>query len=501
MLTGARAYPVVLVSGVLLSLAFPEPDLAPIAWVALVPLLLALRAKSGERVTAGRGAALGFVFGLGFFATMLYWVSIVGYVAWAFLVVMESAFLALFGTCVALSGRGKRWIALLTPVTAWVAVEFARAHVPVVGFTWGQLAQSQHNLTWMLRPASLGGGWLVAGVVVGINVCLAEHFAHREFFKIAVRWLAPTAVLVLAPLLIPANNATGEALRVSIVQGNVPRNFSGSLFDKELAITQSHRELTEGLVDEHPDLVVWPESSVGLDIRRDPTAESEVEQAASAVGVPMIVGGNTDLDEARYQVVAFQVEPGRGVTDVYVKTHLVPFGEYVPGRGLLDWIPMLDQVPRDAVAGSEHNVFDIDGAKVATVLSFEGDFGDLVRKPIAGGGRLLVVATNTSTWGNTWASAQHEAFSQVRAAENGVWVVHAALSGISAFVQPDGTVVDETELWTATTMTHDVRLAESITLYARVGDWFPLLCIVMTVFALISSRPRRDRHQEGSGTR
>jgi apolipoprotein N-acyltransferase len=482
-LTGARAYPVVLVAGVLLTLAYPEPDLAPIAWVAFIPLLLALRGSSGSR-----GALLGFVFGLGFFASLLYWISIVGYVAWAALVLLQAGFIAIFGACVA---RAAQWRfrpgALLMPVVAWVTLEYARALVPVVGFTWGDLAQSQHDLAWMLRPASLGGGWLVAGVVMAMNVALAEHFSTLHKPARAALWLGIAVVLLAAPLLIPANHATGGPVRVAIVQGNVPQNFSGSFYERELAITRSHRDLTEKVANEHPDLVVWPESSVGLDIRRDPVAAAEVTRASDAVGAPMIVGGNIDLDDERYKVVAFEVTPGEGVTDVYEKTHLVPFGEYVPGRKLLGWIPMLDQVPRDAVAGAEHKVFDVAGGSIATVISFEGDFGYLVRKPIAAGGRLLVVATNTSTWGRTWASAQHEAFSQVRAAENGVWVVHAALSGISAFVRPDGSILDETDLWTATTLTRDVRFAESITLYARVGDWFPLLCILATISGLVGA--------------
>jgi apolipoprotein N-acyltransferase len=496
-LTGARAYPVVLIAGVVLTLGFPEPDLAPVAWVALVPLLLALRDASG-----GRGALLGFVFGIGFFATMVYWVSIVGYVAWVFLVLLQASFLALFGLLVALSSRprdpvpSRNALALVAPVVAWVVAEFARAHVPFGGFTWGQLAQSQHNLAWMLRPASLGGGWLVAAVVVGINVLLARAWIARSQPAVAARWLGAALLLLAAPLALPANKAAGEPLRVAIVQGDVPENFRGTAYEKELAITRSHRRLTEQLAastSERLDLVVWPESSVGIDITRDDIVAREVERAADAIGVEMIVGGNVDVDETRYKVEAFHIEPGLGITDVYEKTHLVPFGEYVPGRKALAWIPMLDQVPRDAVAGSEHKVFDVGGGKVATVISFEGDFGYLVRQPIAAGGRLLVVATNTSTWGRTWASAQHEAFSQVRAVENGVWVVHAALSGISAFVAPDGTVVGETELWTATTLEHEVRFATSITLYARVGEWFPLLCGAVALIAVIAGRRRGRR--------
>jgi apolipoprotein N-acyltransferase len=246
---------------------------------------------------------------------------------------------------------------------------------------------------------------------------------------------------------------------------------------KDLIILHSHARLTEGLVGRGVDLVVWPESSVGIDPARNDDVRSEVEDAGRAIGVPMVVGGNESVDDTHYRVMAYEVQPDRGIVDSYQKTHLVPFGEYVPGRKLLSWIPMLDQIPDDAVAGTERTLFDLgDGRVVAPVLSFEGDFGTLVRRRIADGGRLLVVATNTSTWGHTWASAQHAAFSQVRAAENGVWVVHAAHSGISEFIAPDGTVAGRAPLYEATTLLRDLRFANHETLYTRMGDWFPVAC-------------------------
>jgi apolipoprotein N-acyltransferase len=187
-----------------------------------------------------------------------------------------------------------------------------------------------------------------------------------------------------------------------------------------------------------------------------------------------------------------EVSPEGDIVDQYQKTHLVPFGEYVPARDLLGWFPLLDQVPRDAIAGDEPKVFDVGGGSVATVLSFEGDFGSLVRDRIARGGRLLVVATNTSTWGRSWASAQHLAFSQVRAAENGVWVIHAAISGISAFVEPDGTVVERTGLYEMDSITQQVAFADVITPYARVGDLPALILIVVLISPAVLALRRRE---------
>ena len=477
-------------------LAFPEPSIGPLAWIAIAPLL-AIAARTGVR----RGAGLGFIFGFAFFGLLLHWISIVGYLAWLVLVLLQAGFLALFGALWAgLSQARSPAARVALAAGAWVAVEFLRSLVPVGGFTWGELAQGQTELRWLLRAASLGGGWLVAGIVVAINALVVESLRYLRAAqrRPALAGVTAAALLLVAPLTLPANLATGESVRAAIVQGNVPRDFSGSPLDKELAIIASHEHLTEELAPLRPDLVIWPESSVGLDITTSEDAARAVREAARAVDAPMIVGANLDAGEDRYKVVAFHVDASGEVVDTYQKTHLVPFGEYVPARAIFGWIPALEQVPRDAVAARDPRVFDVAGGRVAPVISFEGDFGSLVRRPIAEGGRILVVATNASTWDDSWASAQHLAFSQVRAAENGVWVAHAALSGISAFVAPDGTIVDATPLWTATALVDEVRFAETITLYARLGDWFPWLCAAATLAGLVLVRRTHSSRESSS---
>ena len=427
---------------------------------------------------------------MGLFGVLLFWISIVGYVAWVALVILEAAFIAIFGAAVAWTvGRRGRLVSVLAPVVLWVAVEFLRCNVPLGGFTWGQLAQSQHDLGWMLRAASLGGGWLVSAVLLLANSLLADAVVSiRGKRSVAAGAAVGLAALVLiAPVLVPVPGATGDPVRVAIVQGNVPRDFEGDRFEKELAIVHSHRVLTEGLAPEDVDLVVWPESSVGVDMEKIPIVADEVEAAARAVGKPMIVGGNLDRGSNNYLVMAFLVDERGRVADRYQKTHLVPFGEYVPVRDLLDWIPQLDQVPRDALPGQEGKVFEVAGGTVAPVISFEGDFGSLVRNRIDAGGRMLVVATNTSTWGHSHASAQHVAFSQVRAAENRVWVTHAALSGISAFIEPDGSIVETTELYAPTTAIRSLRFVDEVSFYARTGDWFPWLGVVASLGLLASA--------------
>jgi apolipoprotein N-acyltransferase len=493
----ARAYAIALLSGGLLTLAFPRPDLAPIAWIALAPLIVVT-----ARTSWSRGFLLGLIFGIGFFGTLLYWIAIVGWVVWAVLVLIQALFVGAFGALWALLSRIlPRAARVVAPAVLWVACEYFRSKIPFGGFTWGELSQSQHNLTWMLAGAGVAGGWGISWILALCSGALAELWNAIRARPVPVR--AAVAVGLVAPLAIalplaalPAT-ATGEPLKVAIIQGNVPRPFPGTVFEQERAITASHLALTRGVASEHPDLVVWPESSVGIDPRLDPEIATEIGEAARSVDAPMIVGGNEDIDATHYKVVAWLVDRSGEIVDTYQKTHLVPFGEYAPGRRFLSWIPMLDQIPSDAVPANDPKSFVLDGGAVAPVLSYEGDFGSLVRQRIGMGGRLLVVATNTSTWNNSWASIQHVAMSQVRAAENGVWVVHGALSGISAMVAPDGSVVASTPLFTATTLVRTVRFAEHVTLYARIGDWLPMSCACLTLIALIVSIAAARRARSG----
>lgn len=455
--------------------------------MAIAPLLF-LTNGAGAR----RGAIAWGLFGLGFFGTLLSWVSIVGWVAWGLLLVIQVPFVIAFGAVWAsFSGRTGPVGRIALAGGTWAALEFLRAIVPITGFTWGQLAQSQHDVLWMLEWASLGGGVVLGGVLVGINAGLAEILKARSGGWNRV--LAPAATVALA-FAVPAASlpfyvaADVRPLRVALIQGNADPAVPASL-EKDLDILSSHGRLTERL-DEKVDVVVWPESSVAID-PDNPVVRDVLERAARAADAPLIVGATEDLEGGRYTVVSLLVSPTGEIVDRYQKTHLVPFGEYVPFRGLLGSLPMLEQVPRDAVPGRGGRLFRVDGIDVAPVISFEGDFGSLVRSRIASGGDVLLVATNTSTWLNTWASAQHVAFSQVRAAENATPVVHAAISGISAFISDRGEIVESLPRFEARSLVRSVAPRVTRTMYTRFGDWLALSFVLACVLAWELGRRRQ----------
>lgn len=489
-MSGLGPFVVCILSGALLSLAFPEPSIAPLAWVTIAPLLVLARGRPR------RGFGYGFAFGIGFFGTLLVWISLVGWMAWFLLVVMEALFLGAFGAGWTICSRlGRPWWVFAAPAL-WVAVEAAREYVPVVGFPWGQLAQGQVAVPWLLEAAQLGGGKTVSFVVVAVNVLLALSWLGRGWLQRALFVGAAALVLAAVPFLIVFVDSfnsmmmDGHGLKIAIVQGNAR---SGVEVEDQRARVVRHARLTEALAGEDVDLVVWPESAVGIDPFRDPEVADLIEGAARAVNAPMIVGANLDVDADRYQVVALLVSAEGEIVDRYQKTHLVPFGEYVPARRVIGGLSMLQQVPRDAVPGDEPRSFRVQRTDVGVAISFEGDFGPLVRDRIAQGARLLVVATNTSTWGRSWASAQHVAMSQVRAAENQVPVVHAALSGISAFISPLGLQPHlQTELYEEDAIVAFTRAGTQPSLYARTGEWFMWSCLLGSALALAAGIRRRE---------
>ena len=431
------------------------------------------------------------LFGIGFFGVLIVWISLVGWIAWAFLVMLQALYVGAFGACWALVSRRSSVAArVLLGAACWVALEYLRSRFPAEGFSWGQLSQGQHNLGWILRLAPATGGWGISFLVVAVNALVAEAWpAWRAGEQRRTAVVAGAAALLLVvPLLLPPAAARGPEIAVAVVQGNVSQGPPHDIVARQLGILRRHERATQVLFRRSPDLVVWPESSVELDLPGGPSPVERLRASARAVSADVIAGVNDDVSAGSYRVIALHVDRGGEVAGSYQKRHRVPFGEYIPARRWLDWIPMLDQVPKDALPGEVPVVFELPSGNVAVVISFEGDFGPLVREPIDAGGRLLVVATNTSTWGRSWASAQHLAFSQVRAAENGVWVVHGALSGISAFVAPDGGVVASTPLWTATTMLQRVRFSTSETLYTRAGDFVAWISVLVAVAGVISGK-------------
>ena len=476
-------------SGLLLFLANPPAGIGPLAFIALVPFFFAL-----SRVGAARGALLGLVFGFAYYALVMYWLLLFGELAWGGLAFVNACYAGLFGLLAPLLyRRNRRFLSAVGVASLWTAVEFVHGAWPLGGLTWGDVSYTQAGNHLLLPLASVTGAWGVSFVVVLVNVLLLEAARRgRGKGRAAILPIAIACLVVIAPAAIPRLDPNGRAVDVAMLQVTVPKTIASVTHGSERAIAENFVALHRTLAPDPPDLAVWPEDALDADPARDPLLGQLVGDSIREVGSPTLAGGITGPPDGRQynQGVLFD---SQGLAAArYSKVHLVPFGEYVPWRRRLGFLQLLDQVSRDLTPGKSLPTLSVGGMTFANVICFENAFPSIPRTLVDEGAQFLVVSTNNASYLTTAASRQHLAMSQFRAVENGRWVAHAAISGISAFIGPDGTVHQPTTLFEETITRRDIQASTRRTLYTRFGDLFPLACLFL-VGGMLMTPKRRER--------
>jgi apolipoprotein N-acyltransferase len=492
------------IGGVLLWLSFPPVGLGYLA----VPGV-ALVTAAAWRTRVRRGLLVGLIAGIFLFGPLLEWMRVIGPDAWAGLTLLCAAWITLAGAGMSLVTRLP--LAPLWVGAVWVLEEALRGRIPWGGFPWGNLAFSQPD-TALGEWATLGGSpfatFMVAAIGAGIVTIVLDWRAGRRM--LASAWAASLLAAAVLPSLV-LTPSTGDriggpdAATVALVQGGTPQVGMGAM-DVRRAVLDNHVQQTLDLaaaIDAgevpQPEFVLWPENSTDIDPFSDQTVADAITAAARAVGVPILVGAVTTVPGNPNGVwnVGIVWDPQTGPTDMYIKTHPVPFGEYVPFRDVLaNIIGRFDRVPRDFIAGSEPGNLDIGGVAVGNVICFEIAYREVVNAVLDGGARLLTVQTNNATYGGTSQPDQQLGIERLRALEFGRTVLVAATSGVSAVIGADGRVderlgEDQTG-WIVTT----VPLSGELTPASRVGQLVELLLILAAVGAVLvaatQSRRRRD---------
>ncbi len=479
-------------SGLALSLAFPPAGVWPVAFVAITPLLWLVAAA-----TPRRGFLLGLVFGLTFHGATLYWILRFGELAWVAVTIVSALWLGAFGLLATSLARRRGPVAgAIGIASAWTVLEWLKGMWPLGGFTWGTLGVSQVDNPATVRLATVAGVWGVTFAVVVVNaalVRLAEGEAVPGGRGVRHRLAAPIGALALAvaPLVLPFATAEGPPIDIATIQIDVRRAAAGIGSSEDLRIAAMHVDQHRRIAtDGAPDLVVWGEGALDPQAAADPAVRSAVGRTIAELGVPTIVGAVVDdADGAQYTSV-IQFDANGAEVDRYDKTHLVPFGEYVPFRSRLAWIEAIDQVPVDRSTGEGTKLLSSPGLPpFSAPICFENSFPAITRSIVGEGAGFVVVPVNNASYGFTAASAQHLQMSQMRAIETGRWYVNAAISGISAFVNPSGRIVDSAGLFETEILRRTIRASDERTWFVRLGDWLPWLCLAFLIglFAL----PRR----------
>lgn len=499
------------VGGYLLYLSFPPGTLW---WLALPAFGLLGTAVVGRSARAGFG--LGFVFAMGFLTPLLVWVSaLVEWLPWIALSIFESLFVAVAVAGMALVTRLPAWP--LWAAAVWGIGESVRGRIPWGGMPWGRVGFGQPDGPF-LPLAAIGGVPLLSFVTVLAGLALGE-LVRRLVVRTGRATPGPVAPAVLLVVALAAGPLAGlvsafpgpapdRTVTIAAVQGNVPR--LGLDFNAQRrAVLDNHVRATVALGEDvaaervaAPDLVIWPENSSDIDPLRNADAAAQIDRAARAVGVPVLVGSvlsnppemaNANGPTASNASLVWDPEAGPVARND--KRRIQPFGEYMPWREFFRlFSPYVDRAS-NFVAGPGEGAVDMNGVRVGIAICWEIAFDDLLADSVAAGAEVLAVPSNNATFGFTDMTFQQLAMSRIRAVEFDRAAIVATTSGVSATVTPDGTVTASTEQFTQEVLIDETTLRTTATLASvlRSGPEWVLVGLGLLAVGAAAVAGRRAR--------
>ena len=489
-------------AGLLLALAYPRPDFTAIAWVALVPLCLCLQERPFWS---------GFAAGVGFFSLVLYWLNIVmvtfGHLH-PFLSVLcycvLVAYLALFFAGVtwgtAYLRRRLHLSSALTFPILWVAFEYLRAHA-LTGFPWALLGYSQQGWLEAIQSADLFGVYGISYLVALTNVTIALMIGALREHRIMPRYAVIATILLFGANLLygystlQKNPAERErTLTTTLVQGNIDQSIKWDPAFVQTTVDR-YRDLSLAAAREFKsELIVWPESATPFYYQDQNPLGDEVRKVAVSSQAALLFGspayekradGRWHFLNSAFLLDAKGTTLGRGD-----KVHLVPFGEYVPLKKILPFVNKLVEGIGDFSAGTIQPL-RLGAYRIGLLVCYEGIFPELARAYVNQGSDLLVNVTNDAWYGYSSAPFQHLSMARFRAIENRIWLVRAANTGISAFIDPTGHIGGATPIFVTLSTTAKVGLGSRPTLYRNIGDALPLAFLLLCAYWFWSAYRRQ----------
>jgi apolipoprotein N-acyltransferase len=497
-------------SALLLVLSFPDFDLWWLAWIGLVPLLVVVT----RTPKASRAFFLGWLWGVIFFYGTCWWLTYpmihyahiaapLAYVLLLIPVIFVALFPALF--CALLTRVVSRLgpAALLIAPLLWVSLELGR--YAVTGQLWNAIGYSQAFHPMLIQSAQWGGVFALSFLIVTANVTLAFLFFRRKTTAIAVS--LPLLIFIL--FVICAAIFAGGRNRIShprqnapivvAVQPNVPMEGPDDPASMNQLLNR-HLELSkQGLANRIYGLggyrlVIWPESPMNFSYSRDSQLRETVATFARTNRTALLLNSLEHAANGGEHNSAILVNEEGRIVAQYDKIRLMPFGEYVP---LPQWIPGASSVRGivgDFTPGSKYTLMPLGAFRVGVFICIEAAHPGIARSFVNEGADVLINISNDGYLGKTPVMRQHLSNAIFRAVENDRDVLRVTNSGISAYIDASGRVMDSTpgfeptvRVWTAGG-TH-----EGTTFYTRHGDVFAYLCAVISLgFVAASFKIRKN---------
>jgi len=475
-----------LVSAVLLILIFPRWNITLLAPVALTPLLIALAGESRPI----RRFLLGWTAGIVYWFGVCYWIQFVlalhggvgNAAAWAMFLlftITKALHLGIFGLVAGILMR--RWWAAPAVAAWWVTVEVT--HGPL-GFAWLALGNAGIDMGIPMRLAPFTGVYGLSFIFALLSAALALAVLRRP--RKELLWIAPLPLIALLPAMPAAERGRDAAL---LVQPNISETEdwtteSVDRMQRRLAAVSLRGALADP--SSPPSIVAWPEVPAPLYYEDDPRFRSYVNNLAHTLNAYLLVGEVAHAPSGAPLNSALLVSPDGTSVSRYDKVNLVPFGEFVPWP--FGFAKKISTEVGDFAAGKRVVISPAGAHKIGAFICYESVFPNFVRKFAAGGAEVLFNISNDGWFGKTAARWQHLSIVRMRAAENRRWILRATNDGITATIDSAGRLRGTLPLYVeATSLTGFTYIGEQ-TFYTRWGDWFPMLCAVVSAACLIAQR-------------
>ncbi len=492
-------------SGILMALCLVFPKLGFLQWVAMVPMLLYVFSRDYTKQRAplrlwGAGALYFFSYYLviyhWFFA--LYPMEFAGVtkgeaallvaVCWLALSLLQTFFSSLIFPLFALLCRTwtmKRWPILFPFLFAaqYTVAEWAQT-LTWLGVPWARLSLGQIESGFLTGSASLFGSYFLTHSLVIINGLLAFallHVAHRRFTAISLATAFLLTVALGAVGTLVNDPERGESITVAAVQGNVgsSQKWSGAAREQTYRV---YEQYTAEAAAAGAELVVFPETFLPYELTETNSTGLFVRGLAIRYNVTIMCGAFRYEDEGQYNAV-FTVYPDGSIDEVtYAKRHLVPFGEYVPMRSVIEFLlPILADIgmlSSDLTEGEDAAIVTLEKGRVGALICFDSIYEELARASVREGAELLVLPTNDSWFTDSSAVYMHASQARLRAIENGRWIVRSADTGVSSVIDPRGEQHDEQPPLVEGVSVATARMSNARTLYSYIGNLLVYLLIL-----------------------
>lgn len=499
-----------LLSSCLLIISFPAFDYGFLAWVALIPLFLALEGKRLQTAFL-----LSFVSGIGFLMGVFYWINYIKGVSpvdFLLLGIYLGSYYGLFGAMLVVIGRRSRSLRLLAAPALWVSMEYLRSHAGFLALPWALLGHTQYRYLPVIQVASLTGVYGISFLIVMVNRYLADGISvgilregrpdpppRAYLLKMGALTVVLVALTMGYGVWVRHQTRDADKVSVTVVQGNIPQGikwnpaFLQANIEKHVALTR------EASSQYRAQLIVWPESTFPVSLRHDFFFSRTIHRLSTGTRSHLLVGSsqrpkmgaNDFAGKDRYNSV-YLFSPDGLVVDRYDKIHLLPFGEYLPAKDLIPWPPRFASSSGHFIPGKRHTIFPLDGSRFGVLICWESLFPDLTREFVKEGAQFLVNMSNEAWFGETAAPYQFLSMNVFRAVENRVAIARCANTGISCFISPHGEIIGRVmkgnrDIFVEGYLTAEIPLAQGITFFSTYGDVFAMANLfATTIFSFLA---------------